>query len=288
MHHSLREPIVSPGQNQNGRADRRQKPGASPARIVLTLVCLGLAAFPETAQGEGGRWSLQTSAGYGRFTETSAADSAGLQHLNNPSSDPTLNTLGSLAAAESLSRRKELVEESHLRFGAEYLLGESRSIGLTICLNFESASTQCLANCGEFNTAYSVALAGSGSGSSQFSGISSLAFQSILPVLEQLRRPDSYRYLMLDFGINWHIMPGNEWDPYIGAGLGLGACIGSYQCEALKMVPRLGLRWNAEGYYIYSELEYQTKVFTNRDAGIRILSEPVISPALHIGIGWNL
>lgn len=257
-------------------------------RQIVLLTCFFWIAPSLIAQSLPSPWSLRASVGYGQFTEESAADSAGLQHLNNPSSDPAINTLGTLAATESLSRRKEKVTESHLRFGAEYLIGDLKRFGLTMGLNYESASTDCLANCGEFNTAYSLALAGSGGGS-QFTGISSLAFQTLLPVLEQLRRPESYSYVMIDFGFNWHILPGSEWDPYLGMGLGLGACIGDYQCEALKMAPRLGTRWNAEdGYYVFAELEYQTKVFINRDAGIRILSAPVISPALHIGMGWNL
>ncbi|MBI40306.1 MAG: hypothetical protein CMF59_11955 [Leptospiraceae bacterium] len=260
------------------------------SKLFITLImALSLSTGKLVAQSLPSPWSLRASVGYGQFTEESPADSAGLQHLNNPSSDPTLNTLGSLAAAESLSQRKERVKETHIRFGAEYLIGDLRRFGLTIGLNYESANTHCLANCGEFNTAYSLALANSGSTGSQFTGISSLAFQTLLPVLEQLLRPESYRYVMIDFGFNWHILPAGHWDPYLGMGLGLGACIGDYQCEALKIAPRLGTRWNrSEGYYFFAELEYQTKVFTNRDAGIRILSEPVISPALHLGIGWNL
>lgn len=255
--------------------------------ILGCLVFLSM--LPEGVPAESSPWSLRASLGYGEFRKEMSADSAGLNHLTNPSTDPTLNALGSLAAIESLGRRKDRVQENHVRVGMEYLIGDLQSFGLTSGLSYESSTASCLQNCGDFNTVYSLALASSGSATGQITGASSLAFQTVLPVLEQVLRPTDYSYLMLDLGLNWYFWKNETWKPYLGMGLGLGKCIGDYDCEALKIAPRLGSRYTINpSFYAYVELEYQTKVFSNRDAGIRILSEPVISPALHFGVGWNL
>ncbi|MCB1171265.1 MAG: hypothetical protein KDK25_13055 [Leptospiraceae bacterium] len=259
-------------------------------RATGVLICLlFLLMLPAGATAETSPWSLRASLGYGEFTKEMSADSAGLNHLTNPSSDPAINALGSLAAIESLGRRREEVQENHVRLGMEYLIGDLQSFGLTFGLSYESSTAHCLQNCGQYNTIYSLALASSGSATGQIAGASSLAFQTVLPVLEQVLRPTDYSYLMLDLGLNWYFLKTESWKPYLGMGLGLGKCIGDYDCEALKIAPRLGSRYViSPNLYAFAELEYQTKVFSNRDAGIRILSEPVISPALHIGMGWNL
>lgn len=289
--HMPRQSFRTPPESvQTGSVKRSPCPLRRPA-VILTpfLHLILLLTLPGMIRAETSPWSLRTSLGYGQFNAESAADSAGLQHLANPSSDPTLNALGTLAAIESLGRKKDEVSESHFRLSMEYLIGTSQQFGFQFGLNYESAETSCVANCGEFNTAYSLALAGSGGTPNQISGLSSLAFQTVLPVLDQVLRPTEYSYVMLDMGWNWYFLRTETLHPYAGISLGLGRCVGDYDCEALKLAPRIGMRYALnESWYAFADLEYQTKVFSNRDAGIRILSEPVISPALHIGVGWNL
>ncbi|MCB1304793.1 MAG: hypothetical protein KDK37_10965, partial [Leptospiraceae bacterium] len=166
------------------------------------------------------------------------------------------------------------------------LTGQTRIIGLTLGLAYEKAQSHCIQNCGERNTAYSLALAQSGSSASS---ASTLLYRSVLPAVQQITRPTEYEYGMIDFGINWHPITTEQWDPYVGLKLGLGLCIGDYECNVIKLSPRLGARYNLDpSWYLFSEIEYQTRVFSNRSAGFDILSGPVIGPAILFGAGWHL
>ncbi len=161
-----------------------------------------------------------------------------------PSSDPIRN----FATIESLAPKKYEGREKKFYGEYEHRLGTSRVIGYTVGISHTENRQLCQENCGDIERTYYVATI--------LDAVAALPpDQQLLASLIYMSRPDIFdskgmqsKHTLLDVGINLHMNPDGDVDPYIGVVGGLGICsidnANVDACTAFKYGARVGARLN--------------------------------------------
>ncbi|MCP5495286.1 MAG: hypothetical protein H7A23_12085 [Leptospiraceae bacterium] len=68
----------------------------------------------------------------------------------------------------------------------------------------------------------------------------------------------SYDINTLDFTFKYHFLGDKRFDPYIGLGLGLGACGGGGSCTAGKLIGNIGLQINFDTFFTFVQAEHHS------------------------------
>ena len=76
-----------------------------------------------------------------------------------------------------------------------------------------------------------------------------------------------------DAAMKYYFFPENKFDPYIGAGVGLGSCL--INCNAFRIFGKIGFRYNFQDSYLFLEEELQSIYFLSKDNAFQPMRERI-------------
>lgn len=254
-------------------------------RIMTTVAIFAFLASSSLLAERNG-WSFALAGGSGSRTVEAGPDFTPFLFSTGSFAPTTTDqqTLLTLAQLEGIQGEEIETTEGHYRLMAEKQFGEGQNFSLNFGLSGVSATEKCSANCGDYLRAYLLNSLGT-------STPNIFTFSLFSSALTDSGGFD-YNYYTLDFGLNWHFMPKETFDPYIGLELGAGVCSvsGATSCTAARGMGKLGVRYYiSNNFYVFVQGEYQSVTFSVTFAdgsGVRI--EPATNKVALFGLGYAL